>query len=484
MTAVIVLLCLAGLLAFLLLVAVVRALRMRHTAPPAAAPPPNPDAAARYAEHLGRMIRCETLSAPDIDPATTRPAFAQLREVLQECYPRVFAQLEEIAIEEATLLRWAGRDAARPAMLLLAHSDVVPATGAWQRSPFSGQVQDGKIWGRGAMDTKNTLCAMLEAAEALLAEGFVPACDVYFASSHNEEKMGPGAVRVRDWLVANGVQLALVLDEGGCVTQNPLPGLGDGWFAMVGLVEKGYANVRFTARSAGGHASTPPQNSPLARLAAFAAQVEKHPPFPTAMPPVVRDMLAVLAPYMEFRYRLLFGNLWLFAPLAKRVLCRFGPQAAALLRTTCAFTMAAGSAAPNVLPETATLTANLRFIMHQGMDASLAAIEEVATRYGLEMEVLYANDIFPTADTESPAYRFAKATVEKAFPEAAPCPYIMVAGTDARHFAPLCNCTLRFSPAILSAQQRASMHGLNENSDVASLARGVHFYTLLLRDYV
>ena len=331
------------------------------------------------------------------------------------------------------------------------------------------------------MDTKGSLCAIFEAAEELLGKGFVPACDVYIASSCNEEIMGDGAPRTAQLLREQGVNLVLVLDEGGAIVKAPMPGL-TGRYAMLGVLEKGYADVRFVARSSGGHSSTPPKGTPIARLAAFVDHVEKHPPFRKRITPPVRRMFATLAPDMRFPYRLLFGNLWLFGPLLKALLPGISSQANAMLTTTCAFTMAQGSGAPNVIPESASVTANLRFMIHQGMEDSLQALEKLAARYDLEMEVLEGHGCSPVADMESPYYRYVEDCVRRVFPGTGVSPYIMVGGTDARHYAADCPCAIRFAPMVISAQQMASVHARDENLDVEAVAGAVAFYRTVVEN--
>ena len=290
---------------------------------------------------------------------------------------------------------------------------------------------------------------------------------------------GPAAVK---YLLEKGVVLDLVSDEGGAVIADPMPGLSN-YFAMLGIVEKGYANVRFTAKSKGGHASAPPSNSPIARLAAFVNQVEKKSPFKVEISPPVKNMFTTLAPYMSLPYRFIFGNLWLTGPLLKKVMGSISPQGGAMLQTTCAFTMAEGSDAANVIPQKASITANMRFVMHQPQKESLAIIESIAQKYDLEMEVLYAHDCSPYVDTTTEKYRFMVETVRKVFPDAGVSPYVMVGGTDSRHFAPHCPCTLRFAPMIMDKQQLSSIHGIDENVYLTSLARAVDFYRQLLLDY-
>ena len=467
------------LLAGLLGAACVRAALLKNPEKRGEPQPVDGEKAAKYAKDLSRMIRCETISVRESGPAEK---FARYRAELEQLFPLVHERLERTLIGDAMLFKWRGTDPARGAVVLMAHSDVVPAAGEWDHPPFAGEIADGCVWGRGAMDTKGSLCALFNAVEELLAEGFTPPCDVYLASSNNEEIMGDGAPNTVTWLTDHGVKLDLVLDEGGAVIEAPMPGL-NGKYAMLGVLEKGYADVRFTAVSAGGHSSTPPKGPPLARLAAFVNRVETRPPFPVKITPPVKAMFAAMAPDMAFPFRLLFGNLWLFGPLLKRVIPKVSGQAGALLHTTCAFTMAQGSDAPNVIPAQASVTANLRFMVHQGREASLQALEKLANKYGLRMEVLYACDCSPVVDVHSAGYAYIRQCVREVFPEAGIAPYVMLGGTDAKHYAKVCDCALRFAPTVLTPQQLASMHASNENLSVDALARAVAFYRRVLTGY-
>lgn len=467
------------LLAGLLGAACVRAALLKNPEKRGEPQPVDGEKAAKYAKDLSRMIRCETISVRESGPAEK---FARYRAELEQLFPLVHERLERTLIGDAMLFKWRGTDPARGAVVLMAHSDVVPAAGEWDHPPFAGEIADGCVWGRGAMDTKGSLCALFNAVEELLAEGYTPPCDVYLASSNNEEIMGDGAPNTVTWLTDHGVKLDLVLDEGGAVIEAPMPGL-NGKYAMLGVLEKGYADVRFTAVSAGGHSSTPPKGTPLARLAAFVNRVETRPPFPVKITPPVKAMFAAMAPDMAFPFRLLFGNLWLFGPLLKRVIPKVSGQAGALLHTTCVFTMAQGSDAPNVIPAQASVTANLRFMVHQGREASLQALEKLANKYGLRMEVLYACDCSPVVDVHSAGYAYIRQCVREVFPEAGIAPYVMLGGTDAKHYAKVCDCALRFAPTVLTPQQLASMHASNENLSVDALARAVAFYRRVLTGY-
>ena len=466
---------LLGLLAVLVLAALVRTLLSgaKHSEWKAKIQPEREDL---YAGKLSRMVRCETVSRRDEDQ---REKFLTFHKLLEELFPLVHRNLEKTEIDGNLLYFWKGKSSDRP-VVLMSHQDVVSAEGEWLHGPFSGDIADGKVWGRGSADTKCSVMAFFRAAEELLAEGFVPDNDVYLSSSCTEEFGGDGCPKLVAELKRRGVKPYLVCDEGGAIVHEPIGGV-KGHFAMIGVLEKGQGNLVVSARSGGGHSSYPPRNSPIARLAAFVSQVEKHSPMKAAFEPEVEAMFRTLAPYGPFAYRLLFGNLWLFKPLLKVLLPAISPQAAALLKTTTAFTMQSGSDAANVMPQKATVTVNLRYIPHQGMEASNEALRAVAKKYNLETEVLNAYDAMPPVAIDSDAYRLVESVVGEVFPGLPACPYVMTGGTDARFYQEICDACLRFSPVVYGPEQMKGMHGLNENIDTFSLPGAVDFYKTVIR---
>ncbi len=427
---------------------------------------------------LQRMLQFETVSRRG-DAQTEK--FAAFHVLLQELYPAVFSVLQGEHIGTALLMRWPGTDASRPGALLMAHSDVVEASDGWRHPPFAGEIAEGFLWGRGALDNKHCLCGLLEAAEALIAEGFAPACDLYLLTTCNEEIMGEDAALVAETLRARDVRLSLVLDEGGAMVEKPLPGL-DGWFAMVGLMEKGSGNLRFTARSTGGHSSTPGRGTPIPRLAAFVNRVERKPPFPCKITEPVRSLFRAAAPHMAMPYRLLFGHLKLFGPLLARVMPLVSNEGNALLRTTVAFTMARGSDGPNVIPQQASVVANLRFHLHQNMERSLAHMRALANRYGLEMELMDGHDCSAAASADDPAYKRVQAVIEASFPGVRVLPYVMLGASDSRHFCELCDCVLRFAPFRMTKELLATVHGVDERIPLEAMPQAADFYARMMRE--
>lgn len=435
-----------------------------------------PQREAVYAEKLSRMVQIETISRPKTDQ---REKFLRFHRELEALFPLVHERLEKTEIDGNLLFFWKGRSAERP-VVLMSHQDVVPAEGEWLHPPFSGEIADGKVWGRGSADTKCSVMAFFQAVEELLQEGFVPEQDVYLSSSCTEEVGGDGCPRLVAELKRRGVKPFLVCDEGGAIVQEPIGGV-KGYYAMLGVLEKGLGDIRLSARSNGGHSSYPPKNSPIARLAGFVREIEKHDPMLVSFEPEVKAMFKTLAPYGPFYFRWLFGNLWLFSPLLKKLLPAISSQAGALLKTTVAFTMQSGSDAANVLPQEAKLTLNLRYIPHQGMEESNAVIRSLAAKYDLDVEILRAYDAYEPVRIDSEAYALVENAVHEVFPELPTCPYVMTGGTDARFYQEICDACIRFSPVVYGPAQMKGMHGLNENIDVFSLPGAVDFYKTVIR---
>ena len=469
------LLLIPALLVLLLLIAVVRTLLMPNKRSDYAAPEAD-DKALLLAQKLSKMIRYDTTSHANVHE---EEKFLGFHKVLEELFPLVHEKLERTVIDGNLLYYWKGKSSEKP-ILLMSHQDVVPAEGEWLHEPFSGDIADGKVWGRGASDTKCSVMAFFEAVEELLREGYTPECDVYLASSCTEEWAGDGAPKIVEELKRRGVELFIVCDEGGGIISEPIGGI-KGNFAMVGVFEKGKADVKFTARSTGGHASAPAKNTPIARLAAFVNEVETHTPFRRKFLPEVSAMFARLAPYAPFGLKLVMGNLWLFAPIMKPVLGRISVQAGAMLQTTIAFTMQSGSDAYNVLPQEATLGANMRFIPHQGEKESLEIIKALAAKHGLETEIVHSNDYTEPVDINGEAFRLVEKVIGETFTGLPVSPYVMTGATDAQFYQPICPSCIRFAPVIYGPEQMKGMHGLNENIEYNCLPGAVSFYQNLIK---
>ena len=470
-----VLLGLAGLVLCLLLIAVVRTL-FTPSKTSDYVPRPDPERAETYAKKLSRMIQYETVSVPDTD---LREKFLGFHKVLEELFPLVHARLEKTEIDGNLLYYWKGKSADRP-LVLMSHQDVVPAEGTWTHGPFSGDIAEGKVWGRGASDTKCSVMALFQAVVELLEKGYVPPQDVYLSSSCTEEWAGDGCPKLVDEMERRGVCPWLVVDEGGGIITEPVGGI-HGNFAMVGVFEKGKADVKLTARSNGGHASAPRKHSPAARLADFIHEAEHKRLFRRRMPKEVQAMFETLAPYASFPLKLVLGNMWLFRPLLLQVLPMISAQGGAMIQTTMAFTMLKGSDAYNVMPQEASLGVNMRFIPHQGMEESLGIVKRLAEKHQLEMEVFHAADFSAATDIQGEAFQTVQRVIGDTFPGCAGSPYVMTGATDARNYQRICDSVVRFAPVVYGPEQMKGMHGLNENIEYNCLPGAVDFYQNLIR---
>lgn len=435
--------------------------------------------AVTYGKELAKMVQVETISSRgDLD----RTKFYRFHEVLKELFPKVHANCEKIVLDGSLLYKWSGKGKGEP-ILLMSHQDVVEATGTWEHEPFSGDIDaDGRVWGRGTVDTKASLFCIFKAVEELMEKGFMPDQDVYIASSCTEEISGNGAPATVKYLKDHGVRLGMVLDEGGMILEEPVAGV-KGVYGMVGVVEKGYGDVKFTARGKGGHASAPGKNTPLVRLGKFMVDVEKHNPFKTIFTPVVLEMFGRMTPNMNFGMRLIFANMWLFKPLLVKLLPSISPAAGAMLQTTLAFTTAKGSDGLNVLPQEAYVTGNMRFIQHQPNKESLECISKVAEKYNIEAEVMYQDEPCPIVDFRGKPFQLVEKAAAKIYPGVQICPYVMTGGTDAKFYKEVSDHCIRFAPLYIDAQQYASIHGLNENIYQGALPMGVDFYKTMICEF-
>lgn len=314
----------------------------------------------------------------------------------------------------------------------------------------------------------------------MIGEGFIPECDVYIGSSCTEEWGGDGAPSTVAYLKEKGIRFKLVLDEGGMVVQNPMAGV-TGTYAMMGIVEKGYGDVKFTAKSKGGHASAPGRNTPLVRLGKFMADVDKKSPFKKQMSPVVEELLKRMSPNMDFGMRFFFSNISLFKPLIVHIIPAVSPAAGAMLHTTLAFTMARGSDGPNVLPQEASVVGNMRFIQHQPNKESIELIRRIAAEYDIETEVIYQYEPCPAVDFNGAAFRLVESVIHDVYPGVDSCPYVLAGGTDARYYSTVSDNCIRFAPLAITSQQKAGVHGLNENIFKGALPKGVDFYKMVIK---
>lgn len=432
----------------------------------------------RYIDQLQRMIRVDTVSDPGC--RSDEASFERFRELLWELFPHFREACELRDFNGSLLLKWKGGDDSRLPVMFMNHYDVVPADPeGWKHPPFSGDVADGKIWGRGTLDDKGGLWAMLCAADELAAEGFSPDRDIYFETACNEETFGQGADEISQWMADQGIKLEMVFDEGGDVLYEPISG-AKGTFAMIGVGEKSVMNLKFYARSDGGHASTPGRDTPLVRLGKFMSYVDRHRIFDVRVNPTSAEMLRRFAPYMGRIGKLIENTDRMRKPL-EAILPKLGPTPNALVTTTIAFTMCGGGEAPNIIPKEVWVLGDMRCSHHQGMASSLEAITRAAHRFGLEVEVTEQSVESGIADYNGTAFSLVEEAVKASVPGVDECvPFIMTGGSDSRFFSRVCDQCIKFLPFLISDEQMNSIHGINECLDVSTLVPAVDYYRYMI----
>ena len=475
---------LAALFAAAVLVAVLRAALTPHADPPAAALPDSGlEEAAGIEDKLAVLVRRPTVSSFDPEEEDEAP-FAGFKEDLRTLFPLVHERLERREIGNRGLLyTWKGSEGSLKPAILCAHFDVVPADDAasWKHGPFSGEIADGCLWGRGTQDIKVLIACALDSAERLLEQGFTPRRTIYFAFGGDEEVGGRrGAALIGAELARMGVKASFLLDEGGPIAQGMLS-FADRPLALVGIAEKGYLDLLLEADGKGGHASMPPRRTATGNLSRAIARIESMPPAPR-LGYTVRCFLDRLAPYVGFAYRVLFRNLWLTGPVVKAAFTA-SPTTNALVRTTAATTMLAGSQTENVLAGKAWANVNIRILPGESVAGTVERISRIVRKEGVTARPRYpekAVEPLPESPVDHEGYRAIEAALGASFPEAAAVPFLFSAGTDTKHYRDVTDAIYRLQPLIQTNADLAGVHGRDERVGIGNLRRCAIFYRRLI----
>lgn len=426
---------------------------------------------------LGEMLKIQTISHED-QTLTDFTKFQEFIELTKKLYPLVFEKCEFTQTKEyAIKLKLKGHSSEKPTVLM-AHYDVVPVTEGWDHDPFLGEVVDGYLYGRGAIDTKCTMACALSALEKALEKGYVPKNDLYLTFGSNEEIYGDAQVKIVEEMKKEGIRPALVFDEGGGILKNAFPGVKND-VAFLGVVEKGMVNVKLSIDGNGGHSSTPRKNGPAIRLARALVRLEEKPMRPQYTK-TVKGLLDVMGRNCSFGLRLVFANMWLFKGLVKKLFTILGADTRALLTSTFAFTVLNGGNQTNVIPNHVEANINVRIAPFDTVDDVIKHIKKVIKDDSIEISTSDINKMYPECDFQQEAYDIIKDTTIETYPETVVAPFVMLGGTDARHYNEICDCVIRFTPVKLTNEDRKGVHGLNEKIKVESLEKALEFYQRLL----
>ncbi|WP_428410251.1 M20 family peptidase [Hyphococcus sp.] len=436
------------------------------------------------AERLSEAIRFKTISWNTQTPPDAE-AFDGFAAFLTRAYPAAHGVMSRETVGGHSLIyKWAGTSAVEKPVALTAHIDVVPVeTGTenlWAQPAFSGAIADGAVWGRGAMDNKGQLIAIMEAMEKLAADGFAPSRDIYLLFGHDEELGGfSGAGEIAKLLTSRGVHFEWTLDEGSGLVQGLIPGVASP-VALLSIGEKGSTTLRFTASAPGGHSSAPGKDTAVS-IAARAVVAVTDNPYPLELDDNIVSFLHAIAPEMPFLQRMALANLWLTGAIIKDQLAD-DPSTAAVLHTTTAPTIIEGGEKTNVLPQRASAFVNYRIHPRDNVDAVKERAIRLIDDERVSVEAVGGREPSPSASTSSDGYRAMEKAVARVFGEVPTTPFLTLQGTDTRHYIGLADDNYRFTPFIYQSDDLARIHGNDERVLIEDLARGAAWYETLLRE--
>jgi len=418
----------------------------------------------------------------------TQEALVGLHDYLESTFPKVHARLDrEVVGANNLLFTWKGSDPSLKPILLMGHQDVVPieadTEGKWTRPPFSGDIDGGFIWGRGTLDDKMTIVGLLEAVDLLLAKGFQPTRTVYLAFGQDEEIGGmEGAQKIARLLTSRNVQLEFVSDEGGFISTGMVPGV-TAPVAMIGTSEKGYLSLELSVETTGGHSSVPPKESSIGILSEAIRKIETH-PMPAHIHGPIGEFLGYAGGSANFPMRIVFKNMWLFAPVVQHIL-ESAPDSNATLRTTAAATIFRAGTKDNVMPSRATAIVNFRILPGDSIASVTEHVRRVVDDPRVRLQPLAGeppSEPSVQSSVKAPGFKLMQRTLAEVYPEAVVAPFVFVAATDSKHYAPLTTNIYRFAPILMNSEDVGRLHSTNERIGVENFGRCIEFYIQLIRN--
>jgi len=433
---------------------------------------------------LKKAIQIKSISHNDYSKNDINE-FVKISSFIECNYPLLFSELEIESLNAySQIIKWPGKNQDLKPVLLISHFDVVPVVEKnWSVPPFEGVEKDGFIWGRGALDTKNTLTAILESADSLLLDGFKPERTIYMAFGGDEETQGTeGAGKICTYFEKENLEFEWLLDEGGIVAEDSIS-MVKRPLALIGVSEKGFVNIRITSEAKSGHSSMPPAHSAAGIIAKAVTEVENH-PFPAKITPTLSAFLFGITPYVSFPISVVLANHKIFAPLIKMLFLK-SDTSAALLRTTQAVTILRSGIKENVLPSEGEAIVNIRILPGETVESTIKRIKKLLRNFPVKVDVADyndSNDPIRESSLNSTGYGAVCNAIEKVFPKAVTVPYMMTGATDSKHYKTICRDIYRFSPMSLNSKELALIHSADERISFENYAKSISFYKILIKN--
>lgn len=421
-------------------------------------------------EVVSRLIRFDTTNTGE--PETTQGE--------AECARWVAEQLADVGYQPEYLesgapgrgnvfARLKGADSSRGALLIHGHLDVVPAEPAdWSVHPFSGAIENGYVWGRGAVDMKDMVGMMIVVARQLKQAGIVPPRDLVFAFVADEEHGGRYGAH---WLVDNRPDLfdgvtEAIGEVGGFSLTVPRPDGGERRLYLIETAEKGLSWMRLTARGTAGHGSMAHDNNAVTAVAEAVARLGRH-RFPLVPTDTVVQFLAALSEETGLTFDAASADL-------EGMIEKLGPMARmlkAVLHDTANPTMLKAGYKANVIPATAEAVIDCRIL--PGRKAAFEA--EIDELIGPDVSREWIRDLDSYETTfDGDLVDAMNAALLAHDPDARTVPYMLSGGTDAKAFARLGIRCFGFSPLRLPPDLDFSslFHGVDERVPIDALRFG------------
>ena len=434
-------------------------------------------------ENLSRSIQFQTISHANYEKFDYEE-FQRFLSWLEREYVQVFKNLEKKYLGKTLLLKWQGEAADLNPILLTGHYDVVPvredADLIWQESPFSGKIDGNYVWGRGALDDKSGVIAILEAVHYLLKNNFSPRRTVYLSFGHDEEIGGRrGAGKVTEFLLKEGVELEWTLDEGSFLLKDIIPGINKP-VAVINVAEKGSLTIQVIGKAKGGHSSMPSSKSSVGYLSEALLKLENN-PIPGKLEGISLGLFDEVSKQMPFQYKILFANLWLFEPLINNFLSD-SPAMNAVIRTTTAPTMLSASNRLNVLASEAVGMVNFRLHPRDNPEKIINFVKDLIGNENIEVKKVSSGTLASSvSDWETEGYIAISNSVREVYGDIIVAPGLMVGGSDSKHYAKAAKNSYRFNPFPLSANELSGLHGIDERIKKDDFLNGIRSYIKIIQ---